>query len=98
MYCAADIAFPADVVGRQKWEIRMKYSLFCVDDQTETPFPTEDAIWTYARANGLCKEVIDNEDLPPRRVLDPRYEIHHYSVEGELVALSRLRWETPANW
>ncbi|MEH2512636.1 hypothetical protein V1291_003990 [Nitrobacteraceae bacterium AZCC 1564] len=76
----------------------MKYSLFCIDDQTEIPFSCEEDIWKYVRANKLCIEVIDDEDIPRRRVLDPRYEIHHYSTEGELIALSRLRWETSANW
>jgi hypothetical protein len=76
----------------------MKHSLFCIDDQSEISFSSEDDIWKYARENKLCNEVVDNDDFPGRRVLDPRYEIHHYSTEGELIALSRLRWESPANW
>jgi hypothetical protein len=54
-------------------------------------YPTMDEVWVYVRTNGLCSEEITNEELPPRRILNPKYEIHTFASDGELIAMSRVR-------
>jgi hypothetical protein len=61
----------------------MPYALYRENDRISRPFVTEDELWTYARESSLCMEIIENEDMPPRPVLNPRYAIHACSAEGE---------------
>jgi NADH:ubiquinone oxidoreductase subunit len=70
----------------------MKNALYCIEDGSTVKFPTEYEAWLHVRANGLCSEEIDNEDLPRRRILNPKYEIHTYDPDGTLIAMSRARW------
>jgi hypothetical protein len=61
------------------------FALFCRDTEEGTHFATVDELWSYVRENRLCSEDLGNEDLPPRRVLHPGYEIHSYSNEQTFV-------------
>jgi hypothetical protein len=69
----------------------MKFALYCRGKGMVVEYPTMDEVWQYARANGLCSDEITNEDLPPRRILDPKYEIHTFASNGELIAMTRVR-------
>jgi hypothetical protein len=71
----------------------MRYALFCKGDGSAIKFKSEAEVRLYVRGQGVYSEEITNEELPPRRILDARYEIHHCSAEGELVALQRYRWD-----
>lgn len=81
----------------------MKFALYCRGEGVVVEYPSIDEVWTYVRANGLCSEEINDEELPPRRILNPSYEIHTYATDGELIAMSRTRlthapqseWEGP---
>jgi hypothetical protein len=68
----------------------MKFALYC-EEEVVVEFPTEVEVWQCARANGLCSEEISIEELPPRRSLNPRYVIHTFASDGELIAMSRTR-------
>lgn len=69
----------------------MKFALHCVGEGAVADFPTMDEVWVYARENGLCSEEIYDEELPPRRILNPKYEIHTFATDGELIAMSHIR-------
>jgi hypothetical protein len=71
----------------------MPYFLFSVTQKCRISelFPTEKEMWTHVRANGLCSEVIDREDLEPRRVLYPDYEIHLCDAEGRRIGEAVIR-------
>jgi hypothetical protein len=70
----------------------MKFALFRIEGDSIAEFPTMDEVWTYVQANGLCAEEITHEDMPPRRILNPGYAIHTFDPDGELVAMSRMRY------
>jgi hypothetical protein len=78
----------------------MKFGLHCHGEGTVVERPTMDEIWVYVRQNALCSEEIFDEELPPRRILNPKYEIHTYATDGELIAISRTRlsYAPPEEW
>jgi hypothetical protein len=61
----------------------MPFALYRENVRISQPFATENDVWAYAKENGLCTEVIENEDMPPRRVLNPNCEIHVWGEDGE---------------
>jgi hypothetical protein len=71
----------------------MPYFLFSVSQKCRISelFVTEKEVWTHVRANGLCREEIDREDLEPRRVLFPDYEIHLCDGEGRRISEAAIR-------
>jgi hypothetical protein len=73
--------------------MRMPYSLFSTSRKSRINevFVTEREIWVHVRAQGLWSEVIDREDLDPRRILDPDYEIHVYDARGHRVGDTDIR-------
>jgi hypothetical protein len=73
----------------------MKFVLHCIGEGMVIECITMDEVWSYARDNGLCAEEIYDDELPPRRILNPRYEIHTFASDGELVAMSRIRLADP---
>ena len=64
-------------------------------DPDRTALEHNDEVWSYAQDKGLCAEEIYDDELPPRRILNPRYEIHTFASDGELVAMSRVRLADP---
>jgi hypothetical protein len=78
----------------------MRFGLHCHGEGTVVERPTMDEIWVYVRQNALCSEEIFDEELPPRRILNPKYEIHTYATDGELIAMSRTRlsYAPPEEW
>jgi hypothetical protein len=82
----------------------MKFQLYCVGEGVVAERPTMDELWIYVRENGLCADALDDDELPPRRVLNINYEIHTITSQGDLIAMSRMRlteestapeWEGP---
>lgn len=69
----------------------MRFALHCHGEGMVFECPTMDEVWVYVRENGLCSEEIYDDELPPRRILNPKYEIHTFATDGELVAMSRTR-------
>jgi len=74
-------------------EATMPYFLFSVSQKCRISelFVTEKEMWIHVRSNGLCSEVIDREDLEPRRVLYPDYEIHLCDAEGRRIGEAVIR-------
>jgi hypothetical protein len=70
----------------------VKFALHCIVDGSTVEFHTEAEVWQHVRASGLCTEEIHDEGLAPRRVLNPSYRIHTIDPNGELIAMSRMRW------
>jgi hypothetical protein len=66
----------------------MPYALFTKSVRVCGPFPSEMDVWKYVRANGLCSEVLENEDHQPRRVLNPDFVIHQCDRDGHPDAVS----------
>jgi hypothetical protein len=62
----------------------MPYFLYSASEERRVSelFATEKDMWTHVRAQGLCREVIDREDMDPRRILYPDYEIHLCDADG----------------
>jgi hypothetical protein len=62
----------------------MPYFLYSASEERRVSelFATEKDMWTHVRAQGLCSEVIDREDMDPRRILYPDYEIHLCDADG----------------
>jgi hypothetical protein len=56
----------------------MPYALYSASRKSRVSalFATEQDVWTYVREQELCSEIIEREDMEPRRVLNPGYEIH----------------------
>jgi hypothetical protein len=73
----------------------MKFALHCEGEGTVVEYPTMDEVWLYVRENGLCSEEIYDEELSPRRILNPKYEIHTFATGGELIAMSCVRLTHP---
>jgi hypothetical protein len=61
----------------------MPYALYRENVRISQTFVTENDLWAYAKKNGLCTEIIENDDMPPRWVLNPNYEIHVWGEDGE---------------
>ena len=66
----------------------MPYFLFSTSRKSRISevFVTEREVWVHVRAQGFCSEVIDREDLDPRRILHPDYEIHFCDAPGRRIA------------
>jgi hypothetical protein len=71
----------------------MPYFLFSTSRKCRISevFVTEQEIWVHVRAQGLWSEVIDREDLEPRRILHPDCEIHLCDAGGRRVADTAIR-------
>jgi hypothetical protein len=71
----------------------MPYFLFSTSRKSRISevFVTEREVWVHVRAQGLCSEVIDREDLDPRRILHPDYEIHLCDTQGRRVGDAAIR-------
>jgi hypothetical protein len=71
----------------------MPYFLFSASQKSRISetFVTEQEIWVHVRAQGLYSEVIDREDLDPRRILHPDYEIHFCDAEGRRIGDTAIR-------
>ena len=62
---------------------RMRYALHNKQDASELRFRTLKALWAHVRANDLCSEETDVDDLAhARRLLSPRFEIHDIDIDG----------------
>jgi hypothetical protein len=75
-----------------KQVVEMKFALHCIEDGSNVEFSTEVEVWAHVRTAGLCAEEIYDDELPPRRILNPNYRIHTYDPDGELIAMARMRW------
>jgi hypothetical protein len=69
----------------------MKFALYRRGEEKIVECPTMDEVWAFVRENGFCSEEVVNDALPPRRILNPQYEIHTFATNGELIAMSRTR-------
>src|ERR1700739_201141 len=78
---------------RQPWRKRVAYFLFSTSRKSRISevFVTEQEIWGHVRAQGLWSEVIDREDLDPRRILHPDYEIHFCDAQGRRIGGTAVR-------
>ena len=62
---------------------RMRYALHNRQDASELSFKTLEALWAHVRANDLCSEETDVDDLThARRLLSPSFEIHDIDIDG----------------
>jgi hypothetical protein len=69
----------------------MRYALHSLRDSTELRFRTLKELWTHVRANGLCTEETDVDDIhSARRVLNPLYAIHDFDACGVVRIEPRL--------
>jgi hypothetical protein len=73
----------------------MKFALHSAEEGFVAQYSTMDEIWVYVRERGLCCEEIFDDELPPRRILNPNYQIHTFATDGELIAMSRVRLTNP---
>lgn len=63
--------------------VRMRYALHNKRDASELRFKTVKELWAHVRANDLCSEETDVDDVDhARRLLDPRFEIHDFDIDG----------------
>jgi hypothetical protein len=71
----------------------MPYFLFSTSRKSRISeiFVTEREIWVHVRAQGLFSEVIDREDLEPRRILHPDCEIHLCDARGRHIGDTAIR-------
>ena len=71
----------------------MPYFLFSTSRKSRISevFVTEREVWVDVRSKGLCIEVIDREDLDPRRILHPDCEIHLCDALGRRVGDTPIR-------
>lgn len=71
----------------------MPYFLYSISEKCRTSelFITEKEIWAHVRAQGLCSELLEREDMEPRRVLYPDYEIHTCDAEGQRLGEEVIR-------
>ena len=62
---------------------RMKYALHDRENSSELRFRTLDELWAHVRANDLCSELTDVDDVDhARRLLDSKFEIHDFDIDG----------------
>ena len=71
----------------------MPYFLFSTSRKSRISevFVTEREVWVHVRAQGLCSEVIDREDMDPRTILHPDCEIHICDAEGRRIGDNAVR-------
>lgn len=70
----------------------MRYALHDLENATELKFTTLTELWAHVRANGLCTERTDVNDVAhARRLLSPRYEIRDFDIDGVV----RIEGRTP---
>jgi hypothetical protein len=60
----------------------MPFALYRNDVRVSQPFASEAELWLHVRESGLCAEAIENEGLPPRRVLNSDYLIYTCGSDG----------------
>jgi hypothetical protein len=72
----------------------MPYALYRENVRISQTFVTENDLWAYAKKNGLCTEIIENEDMPPRWVLNPNYENTFWGEDGERPNAGELATKT----
>ena len=61
----------------------MRYALHNLEDSTELRFRTLKELWAHVRANDLCSEEADVDDIgSARRLLSPKFEIHDFDACG----------------
>jgi hypothetical protein len=61
----------------------MRYALHDLERSTEVKFKTLKELWAHVRSNDLCSEETDVDDVVhARRLLNPRFEIHDFDVDG----------------
>jgi hypothetical protein len=71
---------------------RMRYALHDREDASKLRFRTLKQLWAHVRANDLCSEETDVDDVDhARRLLDPRYEIHDFDIDGVVRVEGRAR-------
>jgi hypothetical protein len=71
---------------------RMRYALHDREDASELRFRKLKQLWAHVRANDLCSEETDVDDVDhARRLLDPRYEIHDFDIDGVVRVEGRAR-------
>jgi hypothetical protein len=75
--------------GWSKREPLMPYALYSERIRVSELFVTEDDLWVHVQQNGLYTEVIFDEDLPPQKILDERYEIHLCAPDGKSLEISQ---------
>jgi hypothetical protein len=65
----------------------MPYFLYSASEERQVSelFTTEIEMWVHVRSQDLCTEVVDRDDMVPRRVLHPGYEIHSCDVNGRRI-------------
>jgi hypothetical protein len=71
----------------------MPYFLFSTSRKSRISevFGTEQEIWVHVQIQGLYSEVIDREDLEPRQILHPDYEIHLCDAQGRRIGDTVIR-------
>jgi hypothetical protein len=77
----------------------MPYVLYSVSGNSRVSelFASEQELWAYVRAQGLCNEVIEREDIDARTVLHPGYEIRVYTADGQRLDDTTIREWTERN-
>lgn len=60
----------------------MPYALYRENKSASPLYQSLDELWAFVRANGLCAEALEREDLPARRVLNPDYYIYNCGSDG----------------
>jgi len=60
----------------------MPYALFSNDAKLSKAYPTEADVWKIARRSGLVVDVVSEEKIGPRPVLDNDYEIRPCNCEA----------------
>jgi hypothetical protein len=64
-------------------DAEMRYALHNREDSTELRFRTLKELWAYVRTKDLCSEETDVGDVDhARRLLDPKFEIHDFDIDG----------------
>jgi len=61
----------------------MRYALFQGTVRISEMYLTETEVWVFTRQNDYCTEVVENEDMPARRVLRPGFHIHTCDKHGK---------------
>ena len=71
----------------------LHFYLWSVEDNCRVGdvFDNEEKLWAYAETNGYCCDEIDREDADPRSVLNPNYEIHESTANGERLGMNARR-------
>lgn len=61
----------------------MRYALHDRENSAELRFQSLKELWAHVRANDLCTEATNVDEIDhARRLLDPRFEIHDIDIDG----------------